>query len=129
MIDQLKQHEKTFAKFVEWMKNQKKYLDDKNRFYWRYECGKASTLYELVYHSIYLTNRELLSLLVEFCDSEGMCIEISTHLTGGECLFSYSVWNVKEITKSLVNDSFISTRTEATKQAIVKIFELMESER
>ena len=122
MTEELKQY-KAFGKFVEWMGNQQIGNDSVglwvNEFYTKTPIG---------FHRK-VSDRELLSLLVEFCDSERMCIEISTHLTGGECLFSDSVWNVKEITKSLVNDSFISTRTEATKQAIVKIFELMESER
>ena len=127
MIDQLKQYPKTFQKFVEWMKNQKKYLDDKNRFYWRYECGKASTLYELVYHSIYLTNRELLSLLVEFCDSEGYYTSIRYFPLSNT--FDSVVNDLHIIEKLEIYHTLrVNSRTEATENAIKKCFELMESE-
>lgn len=112
MLDTLK-HYKVFAKFVEWMLPNHRMRNNK---FFNFNERRD------------IPDRELISLLVEFCDSEGYYIEISTHLTGGECLFSYSIWNVKQLTKSIVNDSFISTRTEATKEAILRVFQLMEKE-
>ncbi|KAF0148759.1 MAG: hypothetical protein FD143_2841 [Ignavibacteria bacterium] len=64
--------------------------------------------------------RELLSLLVEFCDSKNYFIEYSH--TGTNWL----TYIYKQETETTFNLDTKATRTEATKAAIIKCFELME---
>ena len=118
MIDQLKQHEKTFAKFVEWMGNQQIGNDSVglwvNEFYTKTPIG---------FHRK-VSDRELLSLLVEFCDSEGYYMTITLNMF---FMFDYRMTTIPELhLPYFISEYDYNTRTEATKAAIVKVFELME---
>ena len=119
-LDTLKQHEKTFQKFVEWMKkNNLDYLRENIAF-----------VKQDVYGANYLIHdRELLSLLVEFCDSEGYYIQPN-------CFPQFKAWNVSIMSGNINVCQILraesgrfqdyDSRTEATQAAIKKCFELME---
>lgn len=109
MIDTLKQY-KAFGKFVEWIREE--------------EIITVETL-DCNFLEWHYSDRELLSLLVEFCDSRGYYI--STHPLS--IIFSVSETKYSTITRWEGEITFnFDTRTEATKQAIKKCFELMEKE-
>lgn len=106
MIEQLSRM-KAWAEFVEWMRN-KGYKYD--QYFW----------FTYNQHASY---RELLSLLVEFCDSKEWRIGIGYDEDHNS--FTFSIKYKKEL-KDIGED--FNSRTEATKQAIIKCFELMEKE-
>lgn len=123
MINSLKQHEKTFRKFVEWML--KKNYRMRNGIFLDYKRRTD------------ITDRELLSLLVEFCREQNYWIEsnlgnkseyeatdiIELCITA----FVLKFVNKNEYTLVLWSDEFeLNEHTEATQEAIKKCFELME---
>jgi len=69
MINSLKQHEKTFQKFVEWI-DKGNYFVNKDELLKRTFLGDKPIGYRLT------NDRELLSLLVEFCREQNYWINI-----------------------------------------------------
>ena len=115
MINQLSKT-KAWAEFVEWWQRRGYgwWIDDNGTFY--SDTNRTAS------------NLELLSLLVEFCDSKEYYIDIMHDdyyaEVDGSAKFHVSV---KDEHCSDWGEPFYSTRTEATQQAVVKCFELMVS--
>lgn len=120
-MDTLKQY-KAFGKFVEWMYD---------KGIGKLEEANTSTItfLDCFDNCRKISHRELLSLLVEFCDSEGCWITIDADLVcddSEEPKFSYWITALNKYDAEDAYEDSYATRTEATKAAIIKCFELME---
>jgi hypothetical protein len=107
MIEKLSKYAHTFHKFWEWYAKEGILFDEFNVGYAIGELEMESP-------------RELLSLLVEFCDSKDYCISITKRIGGTR---SMPIWSCG-VAGEIINGS---TRTEATEQAVIKCFELMSN--
>lgn len=116
MIEQLSKT-KVWNEFVEWAtakKYQQYCLVDKEN--WNYTSIEMSRNE--------FSDRELLSLLVEFCDSKGYYMTITLNMF---FVFDYRLMTIPELhLPYFISEYDYSTRTEATQAAIVKCFELMD---
>lgn len=131
MINQLN-HTKTWGEFVEWVNR-----SDSYRFY------SDGTIRNIISDAP-VNERELLSLLVEFCDSKGYYIELEfnspdpdsdetkTEIDKG---FEYKIshqdkdgyWDKDIYWKGVTNKGIeFFTRTEATEAGIKRALELLE---
>ena len=116
-LDTLKQHEKTFQKFVEWIKT-------KNG---EFSINQFNKLLDS--EGCEADEYQQLGLLVEFCDSEGYYIQPN-------CFPQFKAWNVSIMSGNINVCQILraesgrfqdyDSRTEATQAAIKKCFELME---
>ena len=116
MINQLSKT-KAWAEFVEWWQRRGYgwWIDDNGTFY--SDTNRTAS------------NLELLSLLVDFCDSEGYYIQPN-------CFPQFKAWNVSIMSGNINVCQILraesgrfqdyDSRTEATQAAIKKCFELME---
>ena len=109
MIDQLKQQPKTFTKFVEWMEKERNFI----------------FLTSLQFEGFipFIPDRELISLLVEFCDSEGYVI-----LLGFGSKWFWEIQDNNNAEEYTNRYETYNSRTEATKAGIKESFKLMEKE-
>lgn len=119
MIDQLKQY-KAFGKFVEWMKEHGYYFHKIHQKFF-----EARSDYDFTQPS----NRELLSLLIEFCDSEKHMITIRVYYENDNFTgFYFDIDKVFTTEYTVHSTHGFTTRAEATQAGVKKIFELMEAE-
>lgn len=107
MIQQLKQFEKVWNEFVEWM--------DKN-----YQGISDEPIEDEI------TLKLLHILLIEFLDSKGMYV-----MSYPEWLWNDVIWcyGLRRRDRLPIQEKRFDTRTEATESGIIKAFELLNKEK
>lgn len=117
MIEQLSKT-KVWAEFVEFVTKHEPvdFNNELNKFVLRTSSGVDFDL----------SDRELLSLLVEFCDSKGYHIGINYDEEYFVVIaWGYPVFILRENDEPQSKIKYFSTRPEATQQAVVKCFQLI----
>ena len=121
MIDKLKQHEKAWAEFVEWMESEHNYI---YRPYNNAFCSFDDDVINFV------PNRELRSLLIEFLDSKGILVEVDAYR---RTFFEANIRIDEEDQYIFVLDKqnhsqMFSSRPEAEEQGIIKGIEIYNNQ-
>jgi len=108
----------TFSEFVEWMDTQGFYLMPKET-----HINKEHKFMNKEF-AYMISDRELLSLFVEFCDNNGYYINVDIVAKS----WWYSISNdIGDLIYTNLDTDTLNSRTEATQAAIAKVFELMEN--
>ena len=133
MIDKLKQHEKAWTEFVEWVSKQDYYeyvkIEHENMV--TSYIGKTEINYKIFNPPIKISDRELRSLLIEFLDSKGWIITSSWYFDGSESYkgtFEYELWCFPDDHCCRFTSNGYSNRDDGLEEVIIKAFEIYNNQ-